>query len=104
MQDYRLDPQTRMRLRQFARRRRRLILLRGACAVAISLLGAMLILVVVDWLFLLPDWQRWTLSFGGYALALGAVWLSCGRWMVHVPSELQLARLMEAEALHYART
>ena len=98
MQDYRLDPQTRMRLRQFARRRRRLILLRGACAVAISLLGAMLILVVVDWLFLLPDWQRWTLSFGGYALALGAVWLSCGRWMVRVPSELQLARLMEAEA------
>lgn len=98
--DYRLDPQIRTRLRQFARRRRRLILLRGTCATIFSLLAAMLLVVVADWLFLLPDGLRLALSFGGYALVLCVAWLSCGRWMVRILSERQLARFVEAEVPH----
>ncbi len=96
MRDFRLDPQTRTRLRQFGRRRRRLILLRGLCAVIVSLTLAMLAVVGLDWWTSMSDALRLWLSIGAYAIAAAVGWGTCGRMMLHIPSERQLASLMES--------
>ena len=96
MQDFRLAPQTRLRLRQYQRRRSRLILLRGVCAVTAILIGSMLVIVALDWWTTLPDWLRLALSSAAYASALVTAWFTCVRLLLHMPSERQLARLIES--------
>lgn len=96
MRDFRLDPQTRARLRQFGRRRRRLILLRGICAVVVSLTVTMLAVVGLDWWTSMSDTVRLSLSVVAYAIAAIAGWVTCGRMILHIPSERQLAALMES--------
>ena len=96
MHNYRLDPQTRARLRQLGRRRRRLILVRGLCSIVVSLTGAMFIVVAIDWLTPVPDWLRLAMSSAAYACVLISAWLTCGRLLLRVPSERQLARLVES--------
>ena len=93
--DFRLDPHTRAGLRQFGRRRRRLILLRGLSALAVSLAGSALLLVAVDAFVLLPDRLRWALSLAAYGVSLLLGWFTCMRLLVRLPSERALARLVE---------
>src|SRR5438874_7458734 len=91
-----LDPVTARKLAEFARRRRRLILLRGLCAGVVSLIGAMSIVALLDRFFLLEDGVRIALSVAGYTTVVAAVWWSCVRSLARVPSATELARLIEA--------
>ena len=90
-----LDPQIQLKLRAFAQRRRRLIIIKGVLAAVAMLLLTMLAVAVVDLKWMLPDWLRWTLSGIAYAAVLVIVWRQCLRQLLHAPDERQLARLIE---------
>ncbi|NUQ64883.1 MAG: hypothetical protein HUU20_20660, partial [Pirellulales bacterium] len=91
-----LNPVIVQRLEQFRRRRRRLILLRGICSAIASFLVLMSLVAAADWLWILPDHVRWSLSAAGYVGVALAVWLSSARLMVRIPNHRELARRMEA--------
>src|SRR3954467_10814778 len=91
----RLDPLIQEKLRAFARRRRRLIVIRGVFAALAMLLLTMVLVAVVDYNWVLPDWARWTLSGTAYTAVLVIAWRQCLSWLVHAPDERQLARLVE---------
>lgn len=93
--DFHLSPLTRHKLAEFGRRRRRLILFRGLFAAVASLLGAMLLIAIPDYLFVLSDTARWVLSTLAYGAAVAAVWITSLRLMVHIPSQRELAQWME---------
>ena len=59
------------------------------------LLATMMVVALVDWLFVLPDWLRWTLSGVAYAAVIVVEWRSCLRMLVHAPGPRRLARLIE---------
>ena len=90
-----LDPLILQKLQAFAQRRRKLIVLRGICAAIAMLLATMMIVALVDWLFVLDDWLRWTLSGIAYAAVLIAEWRACLRLLVQMPDPRRLARLIE---------
>ena len=90
-----LNPTTREKLEQFGRRRRRLVLARGVCSAIVSFLALMSVTALADWLWVLPDALRWSLSVVGYAGAVVVVWLSCLRLMIRIPNRRELARRVE---------
>ena len=59
------------------------------------LLATMMVVALVDWLFVLPDWLRWTLSGVAYAAVIVVEWRSCLRMLVHAPGPKRIARLIE---------
>ena len=69
-----LDPQTTDALSHFAQRRRMLLLLRSVAGGLAFLILAMAFVAICDYLFLLSDGVRWTLSLTSYATALFAFW------------------------------
>ncbi|MAI69443.1 MAG: hypothetical protein CMM01_00795, partial [Rhodopirellula sp.] len=69
-----LDPQTTHALSHFAQRRRMLLLLRSVAGGLAFLILVMAFVAVCDYLFLLSDGVRWTLSLTSYAAALFAFW------------------------------
>ncbi len=91
-----LDPRIAAKLAVFARRRRRLITIRGVCAGLATLLAGMMIVALLDWSFPLPDWARWALSGVAYAAALGVTWFTSLRVLLRVPDARRLARLIES--------
>src|SRR5688572_30176468 len=91
----RLDPLIQAKLRAFAARRRRLIIMRGIFAAVAMLLLTMLLIAAVDMTWVLPDWARWTMSGVAYAAVLVIAWRQCLTWLLHAPDERQLARLVE---------
>ena len=90
-----LDPSIQQKLRAFALRRRRLIVIKGVLAALAMLLLTMLAVAAIDLIWLLPDWLRWTLSGVAYLSVLVVVWRACVRQLLHAPDERQLARLIE---------
>ena len=90
-----LDPVTQAKIEEFGRRRRRLILVRGLCAVLTILLVAMSAVAVLDWAVLLPDEVRYGLSGLAYLLAFAAAWLTCARLIWRTPDARELARFFE---------
>ncbi len=90
-----MSPITADKLQRLDRRRRRFILLRGLCAATVSLLLFLLVVGVVDWLWVLPDAVRWTLSGVGYLSVLLMVWATCLRRIVRPPGPRELARHVE---------
>jgi hypothetical protein len=90
-----LDPITLGKIEAFARRRKRLILIRGICAVLTILLTSMMALAFVDWRVLLPDEVRWGLSLAAYGAAFVAAWYTCARLIWHAPDARELARFIE---------
>ncbi len=90
-----LDPTIFQKLRAFSQRRRKLILLRGMAAAVSTLLATMMLVALIDWLFILHDWQRWTLSGLAYSAVLFAEWRACVRLLLHSPGARELARLIE---------
>src|SRR4051794_28974243 len=90
-----LDPFIVQKLQAFARRRRKLILLRGVCAAVAMLLASMMAVALIDSLFLLEDWMRWALSGVAYALVIVAEWRACLRLLMHSPDPRRVARLIE---------
>jgi len=92
----RLDPVTLYKLRTFAKRRNRLIAVRGASAVIATALVAMSAVAFIDLLLVLPDWARITLSLVAYALVLSVLYATCLRWLLRPTDLTQLARMFEA--------
>jgi len=90
-----LDPLTEAKIRAFARRRRRLILIRGVCAVVSILLATMTLLALVDRYFFMPDGLRYALSGLSYGLAFFGAWYTCARLVWRSLDPRELARLIE---------
>lgn len=90
-----LDPAILEKIEAFARRRRRLLWARGACALGAVLAAAMTAAALVDWLVLLPDGARAALSAAAYAAALAAGWFAAGRFLRRRPDARVLARFIE---------
>ncbi len=90
-----LDPLIQDKLRAFAQRRRRLIIIKGVLAALAILLLTMLLVAAIDMQWMLPDWLRWSLSGAAYLAVMVVVWRHCLRQLLHAPDERQLARLVE---------
>jgi len=91
-----LNPVIADKLTAFARRRFRLILIRGVCAGLLTLLAVMTTIAIVDWLILLPEKVRWAMSGAGYLAVAAVVYATCVRLIARVPSATRLARLIES--------
>lgn len=91
----RVDPKILAKLRAFAGRRRKLILIRGICTAVAVLLATMMLVALVDWLFILPDTARWGLSAAAYLAVIIAEWRTCLRLLARTPGPRRLARLLE---------
>jgi hypothetical protein len=90
-----VDPRIVAKLSAFAKRRRKLIILRGVCAGIGMLLATMMIVALLDLFFVLPDEARWGLSAAAYIAVLVAEWRTCLRLLAHAPGPRRLARLLE---------
>ena len=90
-----LDPVVVKKLRQFGRRRRQLIWVRGVCVAAVSSLLLISVIAYADWTWVLADHVRWLLSGLAYIAVIMAVWLSCLRRLIHKPAVAELATRME---------
>ncbi len=93
-----MDPVVLEKLERFSRRRRFLILLRGACGTVAVWFTAMMLLALVDRFIIMPDPLRLALSIAGYAAAGVVFWLTCGRQMAKIPDTRELAKLIELAA------
>ena len=98
MNEYSMDPVVLEKLERFSRRRRFLILLRGACGTVAVWFTAMMLLALVDRFIIMPDPLRLALSIAGYAAAGVVFWLTCGRQMAKIPDTRELAKLIELAA------
>jgi hypothetical protein len=83
------------KLRAFASRRRRLILIRGICAFVMSLLLIMTGLALLDRFLIIPDMVRWVLSAIGYGAVGFILWRVCLRHFFHHTNRRELARMVE---------
>src|SRR5688572_22280776 len=90
-----LDPIIFRKLEAFSRRRRKLIILRGIFAALAMLLATMMLVALIDYLFILPDWVRWSLSGLAYVAVIVTEWRASLRLLVHSPGPRELARLIE---------
>ncbi|RYD74871.1 MAG: hypothetical protein EOP84_19210, partial [Verrucomicrobiaceae bacterium] len=90
-----LDPVILRKLDAFSKRRRKLIILRGVFAALAMLLATMMMVALVDYLFILPDWLRWSLSGLAYIAVIITEWRACLRLLLHAPGPRRLARLIE---------
>ncbi|MDG1895127.1 MAG: hypothetical protein P8J37_09475 [Fuerstiella sp.] len=90
-----LDPVVAAKLRQFGRRRLRLIVARGICAGIVSLLLCVALVALIDWYWLLSDNARWCLSGAAYLTVVATVWMTCLRRMMHVPANEEIATQVE---------
>ena len=95
-----VDPIILQKLDDFRCRRRNLIFLRGFCSAVVSLLAVFSTIAVADYLTQarMPDEVRTALSYIGYAIVVFAVWRTCARLLIHLPSKRHLARLIEQTA------
>ncbi|MFP6901887.1 MAG: hypothetical protein VCA36_13150, partial [Opitutales bacterium] len=95
-----IDPIILQKLEDFRLRRRNLIILRGLCSLVVSLLAVFTTIAVIDYAvagtpYFLTDVFRTILSIAGWAVVIFAVWRTCARLLIHLPSRRQLARLVE---------
>ncbi len=90
-----IDPVILQKLDAFSQRRRKLIILRGICAAAATLLLAMMVVALIDALFVLPDWARWSLSGAAYLAVIVVEWRASLRLLMHAPGRRDLARMVE---------
>lgn len=92
----RLHPIIDAAIKQFARRRRSLLLLRGAAAGVIVLATGVIAIMVVDAVVMIADAQRWALSAMAYAACLYAAWQFGWRQMAASPRQI-------AEEIQFSR-
>ena len=81
-----LNPAVLSKLDAFGQRRRALIIYRGVCAGIISLVIAMIVVAIADWLFFLPNQVRWLLSLAAYTMVGAVVWFTCVRLIWRIPT------------------
>jgi hypothetical protein len=90
-----LDPVTFYKLKMFARRRNRLIAVRGICALVAAVLAAMGIVAAVDLVFVLPNAIRFILSLIAYGFTFAVFYATCLRWFLHPADLRDLACMFE---------
>jgi hypothetical protein len=93
--DTRLDPTTLGVLQSFGRRRRRLLLLRGIFAIFATLLAAMTLVAMLDYLLVLPDRIRLAFSILAYGVTLIVFISVCLRRILHRTNLRELALMLE---------
>ncbi|MFT5471073.1 MAG: hypothetical protein ACI8UO_006206, partial [Verrucomicrobiales bacterium] len=93
-----IDPITKRRIAAFGQRRRIHALARAILVVFAVLLAAFALIAAFDWMFVVPDWLRWTFSALGYVGAGAAAWFLGVREWLGKSSEKQLARSIEDAA------
>ncbi|MBT3636055.1 MAG: hypothetical protein HN531_03880 [Opitutae bacterium] len=95
-----LDPIIASKLEDFRRRRRNLIVLRGICTAIVTSLAVFSSIAIADYLSQarMPDELRTAFSYLGYAIVAIAVWRTCARLLIQLPSRRKLARLIEQAA------
>lgn len=91
-----LDPVVARKLKQFGRRRWRLIVARGLCAGIVTFLLCMSAVAVIDWYWLLSDNVRWGLSGTAYLAVVAVVWSTCLRRLMTSPAKEVLASYVES--------
>ena len=90
-----LDPTVVSKLRQFSRRRFRMILLRGACAGIVTFVACMAVVAFLDWGWILGDSVRQGLSAAAYFITAAVVWFVCGRKLITKPAQEEIASQVE---------
>jgi hypothetical protein len=91
----RIDPVTLEKIDAFRRRHRRLVAVRGFCALVSLWLGMVYVLALLDGLFVLPGVVRFFLIAAGHvAVGLG-IWHVGVRQILRPPSRRRLARFIE---------
>jgi len=90
-----LDPVTVEKLQTLAQRRRWMVIARGAFAGVLSLLTMMALVALLDRMVVLSQGVRVALTLGAYAAVVLTVYFTCIRYLLRIPSKLDLARLVE---------
>ncbi|MCP4782152.1 MAG: hypothetical protein GY878_01210 [Fuerstiella sp.] len=90
-----LDPTVVRKLRQFGRRRFRMIAVRGLCAAIATFLTCMAFVAFLDWGWILSDNVRWGLSGAAYFLTAAVAWWVSGRKILHTPAQEEIASQVE---------
>ncbi|MEO2016585.1 MAG: hypothetical protein ABGZ53_19680, partial [Fuerstiella sp.] len=90
-----LDPTVVSKLRRFARRRSRMIAIRGLCGATATFLICMTFVAFLDWGWVLSDNVRWALSGAAYFLTAAVAWWISGRKLVHTPGQEEIASQVE---------
>ncbi|XAL98461.1 hypothetical protein OT109_12835 [Phycisphaeraceae bacterium D3-23] len=90
-----LSPAVVEKLQQLAKRRRVMLLARGAFATLLALLTAMALVALVDRLVVLSQPARIALSLAGYGIVITVLYFTCIRYLLRIPSKQQLAKLVE---------
>jgi len=93
--DTRLSPITLYKLKAYEERRKRLIALRGLCALLATVLISMTVISFIDFLFVLPQVVRLILSLIAYGLVLAAFYLTSLRWFLRSANLRELAQMFE---------
>jgi len=93
-----LHPTTSHKLAAFARRRRVLLVMRGLCALGVTLLGTMTGVAMLDRFVVLPDWLRLALSVIAYAAAAAVFWFVCLKPLLRRQRKEDAAQQMGAAA------
>ncbi len=92
-----LDPKTAIALTRFARRRRRLLIVRAIAAGILMLIASMALVALFDYLWVLGDPLRWIMSLFAYGATVGAMWWFGFRHLGRRDPR-RLARQLEAAA------
>ena len=93
--DISLDPMTERKIRQFGKRRRKLILYRGICTFVTLVIVAFGLVGLVDYLVFMEDWVRYVLSGVAYAALLFALYKTCLKQLAHKSDLHELAIMFE---------
>ncbi|TWU25353.1 hypothetical protein Pla52o_16540 [Novipirellula galeiformis] len=92
-----LDPTTAATLQAFARRRRWLIVLRCIAITVVAFIAALIAVAIADYLWLLPDAVRMTLTLAAYLVTATVLWFF-GLRHLHHDDPQELARQFETNA------
>ena len=90
-----LDPIVVSKMRDFSRRRRRLLATRGIAAGLVTTILGTSVASFADWLWLLSDQVRWSMSLAVYFSVMLVVWWTSLRLLVKPVDRRELAGRME---------
>ena len=89
---------THSKLVAFDRRRRALLIGRGTCIIALTVLILLPLIALLDYLIIIPDQVRWILSLIAYGVAIGAAWVTSFRYLFGKHGDREVARIVERAA------
>ena len=94
--DTKLNPVILAKLLAFRDRWRMMVLIRGVGGTLAIFGGVLILLALADWLIIMPDHIRWSLSGAMYLAAVIVLIFFCIRPLVRLPGHHEIARRLEA--------